>query len=91
MINLKIFCIKCVYKRSSLSKSQELCAYGDEEEAADDARVTSPNDVTFDQSPVMTSSLLLIRPDDVSVTSSRADADEWTDGVQIDASSTSVS
>jgi len=54
-------------------------------EADDDAQVTSPGDVmssingfTFDQSEVMTSSLLL-RPDDVTVTSSYADADMWTD------------
>ena len=71
--------------------SKESCAYDDE--APDDAPVTSPNDVTFDhQSQLMTSSLLLLRPDDVTVTSSYADdADAWIGGLQEDASSTPIS
>lgn len=67
---------------------EESFAYGE----AYGARVTSPGDVmsSIDQSEVMTSSLLL-RPDDVTVTSSYADADVWTSGLQTDSISPPIS
>ena len=68
---------------SVVCQSKESCAYDE----ADDVRVTLSDDVicgidnvAFDQSTLLTSSLLLQPDDDVAVTSSVVDEDAWTDG-----------